>query len=611
MIGSFENTRKRTGYPRKNLTTSSQINSLIISDQSFSFASETLFEDHSQWIIDIKNDKLQVIKNLTDFDYESEKTEYIKSELDYEYAGKPGKYKYLFRCVYSESYHDYLSELSGRNLRVFLADTNYNIHGYLSGATVKGLDVDLFHIEIKKLPNGREPAWSIIKLILSDPNEKNLTTKMLWNPNRFDLIHIAISEVTGSGSYVDFTIKDTEYGILIDHLYISDISLADNAGGISVLMLTEKGCGQYRITATGALTYGTINVNSDRFYGTGEYIIVQDTVIFNNFVFESSTVFQVDVRYSGDLSLYTGLVLADFAMVDDTYGAVTISSVTEVSTGRYEIATSTILSTGDIDIDDSIVTGAGTYTRTVEVEILNITRDVDIPTNSMNFEVKTVISALDVTGLGIADFAISDTNNGPMTISAITEVAAGSYEATLSGAGTAGTISILTSIYYGSELYNFSTVTVINGGASGTTDFINPTDGVAERFTAQLSGVGSIVYAPTGFTGNTQQISHLAGTYPAGLRVDLSYFKTEVDYKLRFKYRISQHGTGADRFVTVLVQGDDLYLYETFEFTGYYVNLYESPVFQMLPGENAVSINWWFNRISMVLIIDEIELIEV
>jgi hypothetical protein len=619
MIGTFEIQAKKTGYPVKNQTDIGPIRTLIVTGQSFSFGSEALFQSHAQWIADIKAENIFVLKDLKEIENESEATEYPKSELDYEYTGKPGKYRYTLRAIYSKQYHDHIRSFSGRNLRVFIGDRNYNVSGYLTGGTVKGLDVELFNVEIKKLPGTNEPAWTIIRLVLSEPSEVNIVKTMTWNPNRLDLIHVAITSVSGAGNYVDFTIKDAEFGIEIDHLYLDDLSITDNAGGISILSLTEKGCGQYRITGTGSLTYGTINVNSDHFYGSGSYIVSQDTVVFSNFEFDTDNIFRVDVRYSGNNALYSGLVLADFTMLDDTNGAVTITGVSEVSSGRYQITTTTDLTEGDISVDDSIVTGTGTYTVAIEVEFYDFYTDSDVPTYSVNCYIRTVNSQDQVNGVLAANITLSDTYNGALTVDSLTEVFPGAnYELTLDQARTEGSITLSFGVYYGTSAYDFTDVTVANAGGTGTTDFTDSDlDGLADRFVhvANALSTVAILHSQTGYSGNIQTVKHtIDGGVGVGLAVWASYFKTGVNYKLRFKYSTSNSGTGYDRLTTVRVLGQLgtlQYIYNQLEPSSTYFALYESDTFQIAAGVADINLRWTFRKVGMTLWLDEIELIEV
>lgn len=619
MIGSFENKLFKTGYPGKNVTDLNKIDTLILSISDFVFDTETLFETQSQWIDDIKNEHLAVLKDMQEVDPDHEQTVYNKSRLDYEYRTKKGKYRYVFRTVYEPEYHEYIKSLSGQDLRVFLADVNNNIAANLSGANVHGLDVELIEVETKKLIGSTDPSWTVIRLVLSDPDEYNLTTKMTWNVNSFNLVHVSLTDITGSGNYVDFTIKDSVFGIPIDNLYEADLSISDDAGGITISSLTETGCGQYRIIASGSLTVGDIIVNSDRFYGSGEYVISQQTVIFNNFTYESDNIFQVDVRLSGDLSLYSGLEQADFTLLDDTNGPVVISSVTEVSTGRYEIETTTDLTTGDIDVDDGTVTGSGEYAVSIAIEAVDFGGlDGEPSSQWMEFDVRNVSTLAAITGLTQSAFTITDDLHGALTINSFSEIATGTYRVQfLNAPKTTGTVSISEGIYSGSGTYSYSTV-FLNTGGPDTTDWINPDANGVPEYISVTSPTGNTITTPTesGFTGTVLKVQNTIIGTPVNINILANTFKLGVDYKLQFRYQTEGSGTGNDRFV-------DIYLYhggsipingDSVEYVNNPSGWYESSVLNFSSTESQASflqLQFAFSKYNMSFFVDEIELIEV
>lgn len=621
MIGAFENIAVKTGYPVMNEIKASLLRSVIISLPDFVFDSADDFEDKNKWIENIKAENLFPLINIKYADNDTEDQGYIKSELDYTYAGKKGKYAFTLKMNYQKDYHDYISSWSGKDFRLFLADVNNGIIANITGMEVKGLDVELFHVE-KKQFGDKDPAWTQIKLILSDPTEYNLYTSMDWNPNLFNLVFVTLSDISGNGSYVDFTIKDSVYGFNIMNLYAHDLTITDNAGGITVNELTELSCGRYRITASGSLSYGTINIDSERFYGSGNYYIMENTVILNNYAFESTQKFQVDVRYSESLELYSGLLQTDFTIVDDTNGAATITAFTEVSTGRYEITTDIVLTTGDINIDDGTVTGVGDYSVSIAVEIYDI---VISETNEVTLKVRESISLVAVSGLAAGDFEFSDTYNGLFAGLTESEAPAGTYLLTVDGSMYIGEVSVETSLYSGSGDYENTMPYCENAGGPGATDWIDSNaDGLADRFNEHYfdgDDTHEIITGLHGFTGNAQQINREYNTGNAPrITAKLTKYKTGIDYKLQYKYFADRPGgyekEPADIYVYIQA-GDDLgptWLYDLFEKTipmygG--CEIHQSDIFQIPDGYAEAYIMIMVGGPYYYLDIDEVQLIEV
>jgi hypothetical protein len=272
MIGDFENIDVQTYYPVKNEVDGSAINCMFIVGQSFTFANAYTLETKANWLAYIKAQTLTPITNLEEVDDESERPTYLKSDLGYEYKASKGKYKYTFKTTYNKQYHDNLKLWSGRDFRVLLGDVNKNIHGYLVGSTIKGFNVELFSVEEKQF-GGNDPGWTIIKLVLKDSSEYNFYDKLTWNPNQLNVNFVTLSSITGGGAILEFTIKDSLYDIYITNLYIGDLTITDSQGGRHIDSLTEIGIGEYRITANGSLKDGVITINSNRFYGSGTYVV--------------------------------------------------------------------------------------------------------------------------------------------------------------------------------------------------------------------------------------------------------------------------------------------------------------------------------------------------
>lgn len=611
MIINAEGILKKTGYPRANRTKLGKIRTLFITGPNFTFSSVTDFETYSQWISDIKAESIVFFSKISQVENQTEETTYVNSELDYEYRGKKGKYRYLLRTVYEKQYHDHIEAMSGKDVRVFIADVNNNIAANQVASSVRGLDVELLNVEKKKFAD-TGAQWTQIYLVLSDPDEFNLVSQMTWNPNTINLVHVTLSSISGSGSTIDFTIKDSVFDIPIQNLYESDITITDGEGGISVSSLAETDCGEYRLTATGALSVGSINVNSDRFFGSAQYIVNQTSVIFNNFTFESANLFQVDVRLSGDLALYTGLLLADFTMVDDTNGAVTIISVTEVSSGRYEINTSTNLTTGDISVDDGSVTGTGSYATVIEVEAYAFDTQI-INSGTINCSVREVTSGNPVAGLTSSAFSIVDDVNGSVLLS-VTDEGGGDYSFTLSGPRTTGEVFISEALYDGSGRYNYGNCVFVNTGILGCGDWENPDVNGVPEYVSVTSPSTNEVSTPTrgDFTGLTLLVKQKTIGSSVNINMLANTFKEGTQYQLKFFYEINNAGTGADRFVYIYLIDDDgvEVLNDTITQAPTIKATYTSSVFS-IASSSTLLLKFAWDRFDMEVRLDEIQLIEV
>lgn len=619
MIFNAEGTKKKTGYPGVNKTTLAKARTLFLTEQDFVFADTDAFEDRDQWISDIQQENIFALRELSQVDDDSEETTYNKSLQDYEYRTKSGKYRYTLRTIYTKQYHDHIEQLSGMDLRAFIADINNNIAGNLSGSNVRGMDVELMNVEKKKFAStGTE--WTVIRLVLSDNTEFNKVSKMTWNPNNINLVHIDITQDSQTSTSLTVSIVDDVFGISVGGMLLTDFSISDNAGGINLSAIEETECGTYKLTASGSLTYGTLTAANDRFFGLLSYIVLQNTVILNNFEYDTQTLFSADVRYSGDLSIYTGLELADFTMVDDTNGAVTILSVTEGTlpgpgghpNGRYEFTTTTNLTAGDISVDDGAVTGTSTYDVEIDVEAVNFSDDTN--SNEIEFDLQTVYNSTPVTGLAQSAFTITDNENGSLTISSFSEVSAARYKLTVNNAAyTSGTVTVNQSLYGGSFTYDKGTVILRNTGATGTTDWINPdADGVPKYITVTRSSTNEVTTpTATGYTGNTLLVKQKTVSLPVNISMYANTFKLGTQYQLKFYYVISNSGTGSDRFVTIRISDDKgTVLSESFEEKPTSRASYTSGTFTLTSTANLLVTFGW-NRYDMILRLDELEIIEV
>ena len=616
MIMNIENNKVVTGYPGLNQIDSSLICSFFISDKSFYFDDEADFLSLPVWIAYIKSLDLYHVTNLKETEDQTEADQYIISELDYEYFYKTGKYKFIFKSPFTLEYHQNLLNWSCKSMRVFLADINKHLYGKLSGGHIYGFNVEMFNVEKKSFSSGSAPAWTTIKIVLSDPteyNENGIKSLVTWNPNRINLVFVEISDITGAGSVIHVKVTDTTYGYEINGLVPSDFIVIDDTGVLTVTSCVQTDCGEFDLTMSAPVTFGTIQIDTDHFYSIAyNYYIVQNTCVCQDYDWTDENNFEVDVLYAGDLSAVTGLLIADFTLVDDINGPVTLTSVTETTPGHYVFVSVTDLTSGDITIDDGTVTGTSEYQLLIECKFELF---ASTATNNFSCKITTLISDIEVTGLLLADFAVVDDNHESIPISSVSEGAGSVYTFTLGLARTVGDLILDDIMYFGTGNYDFEQAFISNGGASGTTDFVDTDlDGVADDFDLLMPGsITASIITDIYLTGNAQKLIDISTTgVTVGINCYLAYFVFGHSYLLRLKYRTVNAGTGPDRYTNLSIYSDDgtVYVNEDISPSTGYFSIYESTEF-VPDDEKTISVHLAFNRHLMELIIDTIELIEV
>ena len=616
MIGKFEHiATKKTGFPRINQENISQIRTIFFTDTDFVFSSESNFENRTLWMNNIKSENIGVIRDVKTVNDETEQQQYITSELDYQYSGRHGKYIFVFRSIFEQTYYNYIASFSGLSLRVFFADVNNNIFANLNGSEVRGMDVELLHVEKRKI-GGTDTNWTVIKLVLTDPDEFNLKTTMDWNPNRINLVHVDISSVTGSGNEISFIVQDSIFGIDIDNLFASFITISDDENTLTVSSLERTGCGSYKLTASGNYTTGTISIDSDYFYGSVSYIINETAITLSDLVFDTNIRFSISVSFTGSGDPVTGLTASNFTIVDDLTGSVSISSVSETSAGTYLFTTGDAMDDGVITCTYNTVQDTYEYQTVFQVLVLTPPDPLSEYTNKLVIRILDAYSNDPVTTVPVEKISVVDYQHGALTISIDSVDVDGYYTLILDKPRTSGYITVTaptstaTTIINTVKTYSAPVVYFKNCGASNTTDFTNVTDGLANRVTSTTgSRITPQVTTFTGFTGNVQEIKKTAtDSLQVNAAVLATYYKYNTQYRLKFKYQLSS--TLETVTVQLLTDTGVQPLFDTFTFSGGFFNTYESDPFTVSEGV-TLQLNFFFNDYNVALRFDEVELIEV
>jgi hypothetical protein len=94
-------------------------------------------------------------------------------------------------------------------------------------------------------------------------------------------------------------------------------------------------------------------------------------------------------------------------------------------------------------------------------------------------------------------------------------------------------------------------IPVPNSGASGTGDWLNPTDGLAENWANSSPGsLTTTIVTGSGFTGNAQRIEKIGAGVPNIYQDNISV-ENGVTYKLQLNYRTNTDNTGQDSIIVV------------------------------------------------------------
>lgn len=552
MIFNPKNITNSTGLPKGHLRGIDyfQFVSAYFVNKEFEFTDTDDFKDIDTWAQAIKDRyifPLHAIKQVTN---ESEETNYQTSKLKYKYKAYENKYAFAIDFITSIDYNTLLASFSGQDYSIIFVDANNYVYAYTpDGTKIKALTTNLIDFN-KMLLSNQNGAFRTLRVELDDYTqltEDGVIEKFDWKINSLEIIFVTISDVESSSSdNISFSVKDENFDCPIQGLSISDIELDDVSGTQTIGNLIEGDPGEYQLSSISpGITNGQIIIDTDSYYGTYTYTYTNANVSLENIIYISQTEVEFDVKLDIDSSLVTGLLIGDFTVTDDINGVLSIGAFSEVSTGRYNLSSlSGNMTTGDIDISNATYTGSDPYDVLIFVVCSNFA-DVDV-SNSIKTSVTTFYGGVAVAGLGISDFSVIDGSNGSLTINSLNESPSGTYELTFNKARTGGTVTVSTSLYSGNGNYDYTIDGLFrNGGASDTTDWINPTDGLAEYWEqgTPLTYKDASIETGNGFTGNSQRVESLEDD-PSGsiLQTYAFYFKTNTEYKLKFDYRSDSFG---------------------------------------------------------------------
>lgn len=601
MIGEFENIAVSTGYPETNICRFTGIKSIFLTDPLFSFDTIADFEDKAQWIADIKAQNIFQVLGLFETELQNEATEYIKSDLGYQFEGNKGKYIFNFKALYKKEYHDQLSKWSGKPCRVFFTDANNNVFANKIGARIYGLDVDLINIE-KKTFGSIEPAYTIIRVELSDSDEFDHVSKMDFAINKINPVSVVISDLIIEGNLMEFTVKDSIYDIAIQNIYTGFVITGES---LTINSIAFIGCGKYRITASGSFSDGNIAVDNDYYYSDETHYHVGAYLKIVNIDYTSNKIIRFNVTDDTD-NLLTGVVLGEITITDSIEGVATINDLTVISPGLYQCTTDEPLTSGTISVTHDAVSGSASYEVDISLIIVNIT---SLFTNTISFEVEEALSGNPVTDLIAADFLISDAWSGDIDINDF-DVVGNLYTLGLAKPRTNG------NIYMGSYgvQYDFTSVSFKNSGAAGATDLVDTnSDGLADYFSKIMPTKCTAIITEE-YLGRMQNLTQDSySSSPVGLSLPIDYFKSNRYYKLTFEYYRLNGGTGSDRFMNISLYGLNDLLFSDSLSSGDAGNPthYISSEIYIPENISFLQLGFTFKKIGMKIQISRMQLIEV
>jgi len=608
MIGNFESIGKQTFYPNVNRTLGSGINCAFITPMDFAFATEADLESKAKWIEEIKAENIYPLNGLIEIENQSEDSSYQKSGLGYEYEINRGKYIFTFKTAYRLEYHQNLESWKGKEIRVLFGDINNNIHGnYVSGA-IRGFDIELFNVEKKQFPGDAVP-WTVIKIVLAEASEYNYITNVPFRPNKFNVVFVIATEITGEANIVEFELHDILYGLPINYFYKSDVTIVDDEETLTVTVLEELSCGKFRITASGGLTTGVINIDSDRLYGSFNYIISESTVIVTDFNWYTVNHFRAKVELEVSGIAIIGLIQSNFIITDNIAVVATITGFTEIGSGVYDFVVTEDLDAGDIEVDATGLSGISDYLARVQV-VFTIVPTFDDALNIMTVSAVTLLTSELVTAFIKEDFNFSDIYNGTFSLNSIS-IASNEYTMNLAGMRAKGILNADNGFYFGSLAYDYTGVVIRNCNGTGTTNFIDTdSDGLSDYLTKITPGncIAEIVLADT-YMGRCQKLTHNIGTLSVGLRSWPNFAKRNKSYKLRFRYRTTNFNP-LDT-IRISLYGAFSYLNESLPLSSGYYSYYESATFTINSSEVAMTLQVSMNRAGAYILFNLLEIIEV
>ena len=517
-----------------------QFRSAFLVNVDFEFTDIADFIDQDTWIQAIKDRYIIPLLGAKQVSDKSDDTNYQTSKLEYKYKAYENKYEFDLSYLAPLDYIKVINQLDSQLYSIIFVDANNYVYAYSpDGTKIKALDTTLISFNKPKMGEA-SPSYTVMKVEIENPaqiTELGIIQKFEWNVNRLEIIFVSITAISGTTSSISFTVKDENYDCPIRGLTETEITLDDNSGAETIGGLIEGNPGVYQLASiTPGLTFGNIVINSNTYYGVEGYVITGAAVSVSYITYTSATELIFNVINDFDSSLVGGLLIGDFTITDDINGVLSIGAFSEISTGRYNLSSlSDNMTTGDIDISNGVYTGSDPYDLDILVTISNFTNS---STTEISLSVVELISGNNVTTLGNADWVILDDYSSVIAVTN-TSYSLGLYTLTLDSTITTGSLSVLTSIYSGIASYDYEQEFFRNGGASGTTDWINPTGGLAEFWIQQSPSLKEAsIETGNGFTGNYQEAISLSGDASGALLLaNAIFFRPGETYKLAFDFR--------------------------------------------------------------------------
>lgn len=251
---------------------------LILTTQTFNFASFTSWATEADWLTAIKTKTVFPLPYIYEFDDNSEDDVFQETGLGVKIFIRDGKYIYQFRMDASIQTNIELQKFSGAKMRAFIIDSNGYIWGYSDDdTTIQGFSISSLKFGKKGTPAGDSKGWTPVDITFGDTRQLNDYGKIL-QPSfvASDLTSLANVAVTvvgtptatelivnvaqGTGVY-DST--GSENTIPIAGIPEADFTIIKASDGAAQTAdnFTDNGDGTYTFYFTGLVT-GSVNLVS-------------------------------------------------------------------------------------------------------------------------------------------------------------------------------------------------------------------------------------------------------------------------------------------------------------------------------------------------------------
>lgn len=212
-----------------------------------------------------------------------------------------------------------------------------------------------------------------------------------------------------SSTQIEFSVTDVLEIIAVTNLLQSEISFIDDTNGaLTINTFNNLGSGQYSVIVDSpGFTDGDITISGTRYNGTAEY---SSTVAIALTItdFEEAHIMTVQVTNSGYPYAVSG---TPFTFIDDYNGTFSTLLITELSVGTYKLYLANARTSGTLQFDDDVGTGAVTYNYTGSA-IVNLGASDTTDFDTMGGLVSGLARTLQWLGIGSDTFVIRTATNG-------------------------------------------------------------------------------------------------------------------------------------------------------------------------------------------------------